>query len=47
MEQASLQSGHSAFYKSKKKAQKRAKLEGGIFSPTTHTLRGKGWLVKK
>jgi len=47
-----LQSGHSAFFKRKsnanrclKKFKKDPKLDDAKVKKTTHTLRGKGWLL--
>ena len=42
-----LQTGHSAYFKSLKQAKKFAKKVDGKIKRTTHTTRGKGWLVYK
>ena len=42
-----LQFGHSAFLKSKKKAKEMAEIENARIRKTTHSLRGKGYLVYK
>jgi hypothetical protein len=46
-QRAILQFGHSAYFKSKKAAVKRAKIEDARIKKTTHFIRGKGWLVYK
>ena len=44
---ATLQFGHSAFFKSKKQAKVRAKIEGARIRKTKHFIRGAGYLVYK
>ena len=43
-----LQTGHSAFFKKKINAKKCAKIQENKVrvKKTTHTIRGKGWLVQ-